>query len=619
MKESRFIQQNKDKWQELESLLAQKNADPDRLSELYVEVTDDLSYAKTYYPHRLVRAYLNNISQKIYLSIYKNKPKEFFKIKDFWVKDLPLSIWHARYAFYISLFVYALGMGIGVISCLNDAEFANKILGDTYVNMTLENIAKGDPMAVYKDSDEAGMFLRIAWNNLMVSFRIFFSGILLGMGSLLYLLKNAIMVGTFQFFFFDKGVFIASFITIWQHGTIEISCLVIASAAGITMGKGLVFPGTYPRMQALRLSAFKGIRIMAGITPLIILAAIIESFITRLTEAPIAFRIGVLIVSALLIIYYFIVLPYYVAEKQGFPSEKEIVPERVPELNEIKLLDIKETGKITIEALQIFRQQLRPILGASVLFSIAFALILTFGTDNSYFNLYKLVSAATEDFLYSIFIGMSYFVEFYNNFIQYNNTIELTGLWFLILIVLFNSYYQFKKYFKQQKTSISAPRFSNTRIGIEFAAMALICMLPVAMGNFLGWLLFYILFVLCNFFIAGRLIHDNSISECFGLLTKKRPMLLGTMSSTFLIHFCLLLLTSGASAMIILDFFQSNFAMTPSESKDFFHVFMLGISLTAFLPGLHLMAFGIYLSYFSNYEAGTADDLQTRIEKTFPL
>lgn len=619
MKESRFIQQNKDKWKELEGLLAEKNADPDRLSDLYVEVTDDLSYAKTYYPHRLVRAYLNNISQKIYLSIYKNKPKEFFKVKDFWVKDLPLSIWHARYAFYISLFVFALGMGIGIVSSLNDANFAEKILGSSYVEMTLENIAKGDPMAVYKDSDEAEMFLRIAWNNLMVSFRIFFSGILLGLGSILYLMKNAIMVGTFQFFFYGKGVFIASFITIWQHGTIEISCLIIASAAGITMGKGLVFPGTYPRMQALRLSAFKGIRIMAGITPLVILAAIIESFVTRLTDAPIAIRIGVLMVSALLIFYYFVVLPYHVAKREGFPSEKEIVPERVPELSEVALLEIKNTGKITIESLQIFRQQMRTLFGISALLSIAFALVLTFVAQNSYFNLYKLISSGSEDFIASFFVGLSYFVEFYNNFDQKDNTFELAGLWLMVWVVLMTSFHQFKKYFQDKNTAVVGGKYSVWRIRIELAMMAILCILPVAMSNFLGWLLFYILFAMVNFFIAGRFIHDNSFSECIGLIFKKKPSLFVTMLSTFLIHFCLLLLTAGASAMVVMDFFQSNFVMSPSESKDFFHVFMLSLSLTVFLPGLNLMAFGTYLSYFSNYEASTADDLHTRIEKSFPI
>ena len=73
MKETKFIEQNKEKWSEFETLLQNKSKDPDRLSDLYVQLTDDLSYSKTYYKNRLVRAYLNNISQKVYLSIYKTK------------------------------------------------------------------------------------------------------------------------------------------------------------------------------------------------------------------------------------------------------------------------------------------------------------------------------------------------------------------------------------------------------------------------------------------------------------------------------------------------------------------------------------------------------------------
>ncbi|MEZ5172188.1 MAG: stage II sporulation protein M, partial [Bacteroidia bacterium] len=66
MKETRFIEQKKDSWQELESLLSEKNANPDRLSELFVQVTDDLSYARTYYGNRVVRVFLNQLTQRLF-------------------------------------------------------------------------------------------------------------------------------------------------------------------------------------------------------------------------------------------------------------------------------------------------------------------------------------------------------------------------------------------------------------------------------------------------------------------------------------------------------------------------------------------------------------------------
>ena len=72
MRETHFIKQNKDKWKEFERILEFKEKDPDKLNDLFVQITDDLSYSRTYYPNRSVRVYLNNLAQQIFYSIYKN-------------------------------------------------------------------------------------------------------------------------------------------------------------------------------------------------------------------------------------------------------------------------------------------------------------------------------------------------------------------------------------------------------------------------------------------------------------------------------------------------------------------------------------------------------------------
>ena len=77
MRETAFIEQNKKKWEQFESILKQPNRNPDKLSELFIQVTDDLSYARTFYPNRSVKVYLNNLSQKIFSSIYKNQLVNF--------------------------------------------------------------------------------------------------------------------------------------------------------------------------------------------------------------------------------------------------------------------------------------------------------------------------------------------------------------------------------------------------------------------------------------------------------------------------------------------------------------------------------------------------------------
>src|SRR6187402_953891 len=150
MKETRFIAQNKEKWLESETLLSNPVKDPEKLSSLFTQVVDDLSYSRTYYPNRSVRVYLNKIAREYFSVIYNHHKdkKRFFKL--FWLDELPQIVIHCKKQLLLSLFVFLLSVGIGVFSAMKDPQFVNSILGESYVTMTKENIAKGDPMAVYK-------------------------------------------------------------------------------------------------------------------------------------------------------------------------------------------------------------------------------------------------------------------------------------------------------------------------------------------------------------------------------------------------------------------------------------------------------------------------------------
>ena len=77
--------------------------------------------------------------------------------------------------------------------------------------MTEENIEKGDPMAVYKDERKLGMFFGITTNNIRVSFLAFVLGFFGSVGTIIVLLQNGIMLGSFQYFFYSKGLFWTSF------------------------------------------------------------------------------------------------------------------------------------------------------------------------------------------------------------------------------------------------------------------------------------------------------------------------------------------------------------------------------------------------------------------------
>jgi uncharacterized membrane protein SpoIIM required for sporulation len=116
-------------------------------------------------------------------------------------------------------------------------------------------------------------------------------------------------VGTFIMFFFQQQQLGQALPVIMLHGTIELSSIVIAAAAGFTMGNSLLFPGTYSRIDSFKRGAVKGLKIVMGLVPFFILAGFIESFITRYAFMPLSIKALIIGLSAILMVYYFVIYP----------------------------------------------------------------------------------------------------------------------------------------------------------------------------------------------------------------------------------------------------------------------------------------------------------------------
>lgn len=315
MKESDFINQNKIKWLEVEKNLTSNELGPSDTSKLFIQVTDDLSYARTFYKNRSVKIYLNEIAKFLFNDINKTKNNNFKSFIKFWKTDLPLAMYVSRRSMLISLIVFVSCFILGVITSIYDPAFCKSILSSQYIDMTNENIAKGDPMAVYKSDGEMQTFLPIFVNNIRIDFITFFSGIFMAIGSLLIMVVNGVMVGVFQYFFIEKDLFWESFLAIWTHGTLEISAIILSGGAGLTLGKGLLFPGTYSRFHALRASGMNGLKIIIGVIPVTLLAAFIEGFLTRHTEIPDPIRFSFILLSLAFVLIYFFWYPRKIAKK----------------------------------------------------------------------------------------------------------------------------------------------------------------------------------------------------------------------------------------------------------------------------------------------------------------
>ena len=317
MREVKFLRENASEWKSFERLLEQpQKADADELADLYVRVTDDLAWAKTYYPQSKTTAYLNELAARVHEEVYKNKKEEKGRLVHFWKQELPQLFYKHRMKLLAAAIVFITAIGIGVLSAANDPMFTRMIMGDMYVNMTIDNIHQNDPMAVYKQDHAGGMFLGITINNIRVSFLAFLAGLLASLGTGIILMKNGIMIGAFFSLFVEYGLLSESLLVVFIHGTLELSAIVIAGAAGFVMGNGLLFPGSYTRINSFKRSAKEGLKMAIGLVPLFIMAGFLESFVTRYTDMPLWLSLFIIGGSLLFVLWYFVYYPQSIQHKQ---------------------------------------------------------------------------------------------------------------------------------------------------------------------------------------------------------------------------------------------------------------------------------------------------------------
>lgn len=327
MREAQFLKQNADKWNYYESeIKQQKNAD--LLAERFIELTDDLAYSKTFFPGSNTTKYLNGLTSLFHLHIHKNKKENQERIWSFWQYELPYLFYTYRKQLLYAFLFFLAFCCIGVLSAHYDEDFVRLILGDGYVDMTNENIEKGDPFGVYKRENQMDMFVYIAFNNIKVAFVAYILGIFFSAGTLWLLLQNGVMLGSFEYYFFAHGLGVKSLTVVFIHGTLEIWAIVIAGAAGLILGNSLLFPGTYSRSATLQKGGKDGLKIVLGLIPVFIVAAFLESFVTRYSNMPLLLSLLILTLSVAFIYWYFIYYPQKLHNKV-----KAVVDENRPFYN----------------------------------------------------------------------------------------------------------------------------------------------------------------------------------------------------------------------------------------------------------------------------------------------
>jgi uncharacterized membrane protein SpoIIM required for sporulation len=597
MKETRFIAQNKEKWLESETLLNAPVKDPEKLSTLFTQVIDDLSYSRTYYPNRSVRVYLNKIAREYFSIIYSHHKEKKNHFKTFWLDELPQIVLYSRKQLLTSLFVFLLSAAIGIFSSIEDPEFTSTILGESYVEMTKANIENGDPMAVYKKSHQVDMVLGITLNNLKVAFYTYVFGIFLSIGSLAILLYNGIMIGCFQYFFIERGLFAESALSIWLHGTLEISAIILAGGAGLVLGSGLLFPGTYSRLQAFQLSAIRSLKLMLGITPIITLAAIIESFLTRYTDVPDVVRLLIIILSAFFIVGYFVVYPW-LKSKKGFDHPLEEI-RLAPTTNEpVNFNRIKNSAEIIKDVFHFYRRMSGTLLLWIFVITLCMTAVHFFLTDQD--------SSIRHLLWWQYFFNDLFFA------------LQVPSPVFILINTLGTSVliYRVLKLLDREAKNEPIKTF-DFKSWIQ--TMIIISIIYVGLYTLEEWgtLLLIFSFGLFLLYVFTQLTEKsnfiNSLYKTWKLSTANMNQIMGLQFILLLLSFSFLLILSAPLIYMYTTVFQWNFAKTDLWARDIFNFIEIFIKLFAFNLLIPILASSAGYLYFTLREIATADQLKKSI------
>src|SRR5919199_5824172 len=284
-------------WAELEQLLARSEgnglrgfdaAQIEALGRAYRQVISDLAIARRDFPDDPVTLWLNDLASRAHLRLYRAPPPSWRRLGHFFWTDFARRFRAARGYLLVSALLL---FGPAVLAYLG--ALLEPTLRDALVPAQLRSVmASGRTWTDIQPGVRPGMATLIFINNIQVAFLAFSGGVLVGLGTVYVLVSNGLalggVLGAAQFY--GVAPLLWSFIS--PHGYLELTCIVIAGAAGLMLGDALLRPGLLQRREALARAAKRAVELVMGAAPVLVVAGLIEGNISP-SELPIEAKIAI--------------------------------------------------------------------------------------------------------------------------------------------------------------------------------------------------------------------------------------------------------------------------------------------------------------------------------------
>ncbi|MFQ3548769.1 MAG: stage II sporulation protein M [Armatimonadota bacterium] len=297
MNQKDFIENKKEKWENLSSLLDKikikgyKSLSSDEVAnfaELYREVISDLAYVRTHYNSTELEDYLNDLSGRAHGSLYVSENVKAKGLFNFIARDFPQLVRKNWLVCCISAFLFLSGWVLGHYVTVTYPDSSENVFQQS------SNKEQSSDKGTYIPHNPSELSGYIMTNNIRVGISAFAGGVSAGLLTCALLFYNGYTIGgiiaeSIPF----QGLFRLSALLL-PHGVIELLAIFICGGAGLVMGWSIISPGNLARKDSLKSSAATAFKLFAGTLPMFGIAALIEGFVTPssiTSEAKILFAI----------------------------------------------------------------------------------------------------------------------------------------------------------------------------------------------------------------------------------------------------------------------------------------------------------------------------------------
>jgi uncharacterized membrane protein SpoIIM required for sporulation len=283
VKVDRFLAERGAEWSELESLLDSSGGRPERLGAagvlrlggLYRAAAADLAVARRHLPGDPVVARLEHLVARGRQAVYADEAKRASPLR-FLATDYWRLVAERRTALLIAAALLLVPAVLAAVWAVTDPGAALGLVPEDF-RQAVEPV--GD--TGMSSTETAAFSSEVLTNNIQVTFTSFALGLLAGFGTAFIVAYNGLILGVIAGGAIDAGNGIEFVEFVFAHGVIELTCIVVAAAAGMRMGWALIDPGPRRRGAALAAEAREAVVIVLGTAPWLVLAGFIEGFVTR--------------------------------------------------------------------------------------------------------------------------------------------------------------------------------------------------------------------------------------------------------------------------------------------------------------------------------------------------